>query len=550
MTPYHARRSRGLGRAVIGLGRRRGRAACFLALAAALALSSAGSARAAEAKPPVVATDRGLVQGFETAGVTEFLGIPYAAPPVGTLRWRPPVAASPWQGVFKATAFGNTCPQGGPGVFAAPSVTEDCLYLNVFAPKRDRHILVRRPVMVWFYGGGLIGGESNDYDGSKLARQGDVVVVTFNYRVGALGFLSHPALVAEGHAASNYGIMDQQFALRWVKRNIAKFGGDPGNVTIFGQSGGATSVMANLVSPTAAGLFRRAINQSGTHIDPIPMATAVTEAKAFAAATGCADQSTACLRALPVAQILAHQRAIAATEAADFPVLDGTVIPRAPVDAFASGQFNRVPILTGLVADEQAFFLPEAMGRGGAATPADVTAYIASFGTANTAALLAKYPAGAYASPSLAEIAVAQGFKVCTVRMLNRFWVRFVPVYAYQFDDRTAPSYFPPFSYPMRAYHTAELQYLFPLFHGGRGTPHPLNAAQARLSDEIVRYWTDFARTGNPNIGPRPHAAAWPRYDVVRDDVQSLDIPASAVAHAYGGRYDCALWDRVLGYRP
>ncbi|HWE75094.1 MAG TPA: carboxylesterase family protein [Stellaceae bacterium] len=161
--------------------------------------------------------------------------------------------------------------------------------------------------MVWIYGGGLFSGESNDYDASKLAAKGDVIVVTFNYRIGALGFFSHPAINAEGHPFANYGIMDQQFALQWVTRNIAAFGGDPNTVTIFGQSGGGTAVMANLVSPKSAGLFQRAINESGTHIAPMPQEAAQKAAQAMAVAAGCADQIAACLRALPVEKIIASQ---------------------------------------------------------------------------------------------------------------------------------------------------------------------------------------------------------------------------------------------------
>ncbi len=195
----------------------------------------------------------GDVQGLAVNGVGQFLGIPYAAPPAGGLRWRPPQEPAASKETRETTKFGGTCAQQQRGVFAAPSNTEDCLYLNVYTPEAKPQANAKRPVMVWFYGGGLFSGESNDYDGSKLASRGGVIVVTLNFRVGALGFLSHPAINAEGHPFANYGIMDQQFALRWVQRNIAAFGGDPQNVTIFGQSGGGTAVMANLQSPLSKG---------------------------------------------------------------------------------------------------------------------------------------------------------------------------------------------------------------------------------------------------------------------------------------------------------
>lgn len=392
----------------------------------------------------------------------------------------------------------------------------------------------------------LFSGESDDYDGSKLVLRGNVVVVTLNYRVGALGFLSHPAVNAEGHAFANYGIMDQQFALKWVQRNIAAFGGDPANVTIFGQSGGGTAVMANLVSPLSKGLFHRAINESGTRIAVTPPATALQAGRDFATAAGCGDQSAKCLRDLSVEQVLAHQGGIV-KYVTDFPSVDGTVITHAALDAFSTGSFNRVPILTGLVKDEQGFFIPEANTHK-PLTKDDVDRYAASFGTQHTVALLDKYPLANYDSPSLAEIAMAQGAKSCTARLLDRQWSKYVPVYAYEFDDRTAPSYFSDLSYPMRAYHTSELQYIFPLFRGGGGTAHPLNKQQQALSDAMVDYWTAFARYGQPNRPGKDRLPPWPRYSPEKDDIQSLNIPTPRAMDGYGKANDCVLWDTVLTF--
>ncbi|HTH98685.1 MAG TPA: carboxylesterase family protein [Stellaceae bacterium] len=494
------------------------------------------------AATPVVTTAYGPVQGLMKNGVNEFLGIPYAAPPVGPLRWMPPQVPASWTQTKQTTAFGNTCGQLDRGIFAAPSNHEDCLYLNVYTPKAGD--AGKRAVMVWFYGGGLFSGESNDYDGWKLANRGSVVVVTLNYRVGALGFFSHPAINAEGHPYANYGIMDQQFALKWVKQNIAGFGGDPNNVTIFGQSGGGTAVMANLISPTAAGLFQKAINESGTHIEVYDPKQALRNAEDLAKAAGCADQSAACLRALPVAQVLKYQQVIVKDVVNDFPQIDGTVITHNAFDGFSHGQFNHVPILTGLVADEQSFFMPEIRTHK-PLTAAGYAQYAASFGAQHADKLKAQYPLASYASPTLAEIAMAEGFKACTARQLDRAWTRYVPVYAYQFSDRTAPSYYPPLSYPMRAYHTAELEYLFPLFHGSRGTPHPLNAAQTQLSDRLVDYWTNFAKTGNPNE-PKRTPFQWLRYAPAKDDVFDLNLGKDKVMARYGEAYDCKLWDQVV----
>jgi para-nitrobenzyl esterase len=542
------------GGTVSGGGRRpaAGPAALRTALLLACAAIGWGAATSVahtqtSAPTSVVRAPAGDVQGLAADGIGEFLGIPYAAPPVGDLRWQPPREPAPWSGTLQARKFANTCVQPPRGIFAAPSNTEDCLYLNVFTPKTAPEAAAGQPVMVWFHGGGLFSGESNDYDGSKLARRGNVVVVTTNYRVGALGFFSHPAINAEGHPFANYGIMDQQLALQWVQRNIAAFGGDPGNVTIFGQSGGGTAVMSNLVSPLSKGLFHRAINQSGTRIAVTPPATMSKLGEEFAASAGCTDQSAKCLRSLSVGQILDHHGGILGV-VPDFPTVDGTVITHTALEAFSEGLFNQVPIMTGLVADEQAYFLPEPNTRM-VLTADQFERYAAAFGAARKEKLLAKYPLASYASPSLAEIAMAQGFKACTARLLDRQWAKYVPVYAYQFDERTAPSYFPSVSYPMRAYHTAELQFLFPQFHGGQGTPHALSEAQERLSDLMVDYWTTFARYGTPDHASDRAAPSWPPYAAEKDNVLHLDLSGPKIADGYGTTNDCDLWDTILDYR-
>src|SRR5579884_1171937 len=231
----------------------------MLRLAAASLAAVAALAGGKHARPLVVATDRGPVLGATVLGMHEWLGIPYAAPPVGALRWQPPQLHARWTAVRPATSFGAICPQPA-GPFGDASTNESCLYLNVFAPA---HATAgsRLPVMFWIHGGAFISGESNDYIPTALVSHG-VVVVTINYRLGLLGFLAHPAL---GSDSGDYGLMDQQFALQWVQRNIAHFGGNPANVTIFGQSAGGLSVMNLLASPTAAALFRGAIIESGAY---------------------------------------------------------------------------------------------------------------------------------------------------------------------------------------------------------------------------------------------------------------------------------------------
>jgi para-nitrobenzyl esterase len=521
-----------------------------IAIIATMGLLTAMPLAANAIDGPKVLISDGPIEGLYTHDVAVFLGIPYAAPPVRDLRWRPPQPAAKWSESLLTVNFGNTCVQNQSGKFARPSLTEDCLYLNVYAPKDFAEKAEQRPVLVWFHGGGLVAGESNDYDGSKLAGKGDAVVVTVNYRVGALGFFAHPALDGEGHDVGNYGLMDQQFALKWVQANITKFGGDPHNVTIFGQSGGATAVMANLVSPPAAGLFQKIINESGTHAVATPLADAEKMGQHFAAKAGCTEDAAACLRALSPAAIITL-----GPPPASFYILDGKIITQAPYESFQRGQFNRVPILTGLTADEQAFFLPEQYG--GPPTPLTATgfsAFVASFGQEWSSAILAAYPLSAYASPSLAEIAVAQGSKACTARRFDQLWSQYVPVYAYQFDDETAPSYLPKVSYPMRTFHTAELLYLFPLFHGGQGTPHRLNDAQEHLSDQLVTRWTNFARTGDPNASGDTKPL-WEKYSAASDNVLMITQTNSHMTTGYGSqtypenmKNDCTLWDKINSY--
>jgi len=524
------------------------RACRLLALAALLGGATLGLAPS----QPMVVTTEGIVAGVHRDGASEFFGIPYAEPPIGALRWQPPQPHAKWTGIWEATSFGGECVQYQAGLFAHPSLTEDCLYLNVFTP--DNYATTpndHRGVLVWFPGGAMTAGESDDYDGSRLATVGDAVVVTVNFRVGYLGFFAYPQLDAEGHRFGNYGTMDEQLALRWVQHNIAKFGGDPHRVTIFGQSGGATAVMVNLISPLSKGLFGRIINESGTHITGIPLPAAEQTGAAIVAKAGCdkAADMMACMRALTPLQILDLGR-----PPPNYFVIDGTIVIGDAFAAFRTGNFNHVPIMTGLVADEQAFFMPEISGGPPVPSAKPLTAqgyadYLLTYGGDNVAALGAAYPLAAFASPSLAEIALAQGNKARIARQFDRWWSQFVPVYAYQFDDETAPSYFPAVSYPTRAFHTSELEYLFPLFHGGQGRPHPLNAAQTKLANQLALYWGTFARNGDPN---GPTVPRWQPYSARADDVISLIEPKPTMTFGYGSKTyrngnhnSCAVWDPI-----
>jgi len=516
----------------------------------------------------VVQTSTGPVQGFVNSGVYEFLGIPYAAPPVGSLRWMPPQPPASWTAPRDATTFGNTCPQNYEfGVFAGPpSDTEDCLYLNVFTINPGRG---KDPVLVWIHGGGLFDGESNDYDATRLAQggpAGPTVVVTINYRLGLLGYLAHPALDAEGHPFGNYGLLDQQAALRWVHDNIAAFGGDPDRVTLGGQSAGSTSTAANMISPAGKGLFHRAIWQSGAFINDqaAPLVAAETNGEGFAAAAGCDSGSStniaACLRALSVSQVLALQ----GTTTGNGPyvtglLVDGTVLPIDPDTAWTTGKFSQVPILHGSTRDEWTFIL--SANEYYSQQPLTAAEYVNNVETGAVIAkykdstvpnkVLAVYPVSAYPSPSLAYNAVGTDSLVCRDRHLNHLLEAnepSVPLYTYEFEDRNAPWYFPPLSFPPGAAHTIDIQFLFPLWHGGPlGTPHPLSVRERKLSEELVAAWTNFMYTGNPNLHEnRP----WPLYEAESEVYLLENVPRlSTLTDAqFSAEHNCAFWDGVLIY--
>jgi para-nitrobenzyl esterase len=560
------------------------RAVALGALVAAVALSTPALAHGGKKwhhKPvdrengPVVRIDDGWLRGASEDGVHRFLGIPYAAPPVGELRWRPPAPAKPWHGIRDATEYASHCPQVTTlGVFAGPtSVEEDCLYLNVFTTQLGKHDHgKKRPVLVWIHGGGNIDGASNDYDGSKLATGGplgtDTVVVIMNYRLGLFGFLAHPALNSEGHKWGNYGIMDIQAVLRWVQKNIEAFGGDPDNVTLGGQSAGASDTAANMISPYSKGLFHRAILQSSPTSTMPPASRALTRGTAFAEAAGCPGTDAAaaeCLRDMTPQEILALQGTPNANGPyVNGPMVDGDLIPLTPVQAWWSGRFNRVPVLGGNTQDEATFGIGITQYFEGAPMTAEdytrlVTGTYSGFagpgGTPPTypagtvEQVLAQYPLSSYESPFHAYNRVGTDAGACRALRVERLLSKWVPVYAYQFNYREAPYYFPemPGFDPLAA-HTIDIQFLFPLWHGGHlGLAHELNPAESALSDKLVRAWTLFAKTGNPN-GHGNHP--WPRFTKRNQVLLSQNVPnlSTMTAEQYASYHKCDFWDTILVY--
>lgn len=485
-----------------------------------------------------VVINSGPLKGTARGGVRQFLGIPYAAPPVGARRWAPPQQPTAWTKVRAADKYADNCPQkSSSGVFARPSTAEDCLYLNVFAPPPSS---APRPVMVWIHGGGLFSGESDDYDARKLVKDGKLVVVTFNYRIGRLGYFPRKSEDSRAIIA-NYGLLDQLFALQWVRDNIGAFGGDPARVTIAGESAGAESVYALLVSPAAKGLFHRAIAQSGGYTPHMPSIadTADTGTK-FTRAAGCPDQSMHCLRALSVSQILAAQDDMTVAL-----VVDGVTVPSSFDVAFADGAFHKVPVLSGINNDEARWFF--ALGGFPRGLPRTETDYVATlealYGPA-WSAVQAQYPSAKFGNPVAAISAAETDARfACPQDMFDTRIARWTPLFSYEFNEVTAPSYMPAAGFDLGAAHTFELPYLFPRFRGATGVRRALNPAQARLSDQMVGYWSRFASSGDPNSGTNEQPK-WPPY-LPRLQKLSLQSEKTAVVEDGRSRHHCAFWDTI-----
>ena len=536
-------------------------AACCAALAA-LALAAAGAtaatagtraAASGSGGAPITTTDDGAVRGVAAGSINEFLGIPYAAPPTGSLRWRPPQPPAEWQGVRDATQFGPSCPQPPEhnATFPPGPISEDCLYLNVYTPAHSGGDLRSsdeggRPVLVWIHGGGLTSDASRNYDPAKLAADG-VVAVTINYRLGALGFLAHPALASRpGGPSGNYGLMDQQAALRWVQDNIARFGGSPHNVTIAGESAGGLSVLAHMVSAGSRGLFQKAIIESGSFaLNQQPLATAEAAGEAFAAQAGCPDQTAACLRHLPVS-------ALVNPNFIEIPgVVDGKVLTEPIGTALAAGRFARVPVLNGTNHEEEALFvaigLTVSQGTdvpipGGKVTLGSYQADIAvalGVTAARAAQIAAEYPPGNDDSSATAAFTTLVGDAsfACPALQIDQLTAQRAPTYAYEFNDDNAPQLFtPPTFLPLVATHGSELPYLLDLPNAP--FPPQFTAGQQALAASMRAAWAHFAATGNPATAAVP----WPAISANSTPMLSLVPPQPQLETDFATRHHCAFW--------
>ncbi|MCC3767311.1 carboxylesterase/lipase family protein [Streptomyces sp. UNOC14_S4] len=550
--------------------RLRGGALALLALLSALsALTAAPPAVAATAAPapsrPVVTTDHGQVRGVGHGTYATYEGIPFAAPPTGRLRWQLPAPAANWRGVRDAGAPRERCAQQSPESPGKTVGSEDCLYLNVTTPTgraagkaaenppdkpTDKPAAKGRPVLVWVHGGGFTSGSGSDYAGERLAVRGDAVVVTVNYRLGMLGFFGHPAL----GGAPDFGLADQQAALRWVRANAAGFGGDPRNVTLFGESAGALSTCAQLVSPGSAGLFHKAVAQSGSCMTQIPAGATdpggaayspwtpqnkVRDAGADAARRlGCADgaNALACLRGLPLAKLVTPEL----TEAFSTVAYGNALLPERPERALEAGRFHRVPVVQGTNHDEMRLFVAQTLANH---PIPDANTYrtrlTGTFGSA-AGAIEALYPAAKYPSPALAWSAVLTDRAwTCTTLRADRALAARVPTYGYEFSDPDAPviSGIPVVKgFPYGATHAFEMPYLFDIPAEPAFTP-----AQRELSGRMADYWTRFARTSRPDPAGAPK---WPAFQDKAPLVLSLAPGAGGIrALDPAVEHHCAFWD-------
>jgi para-nitrobenzyl esterase len=505
---------------------------------------------------PLVTVSDGQLRGHADGKSVAFLGIPYAKPPTDSLRWKAPQKPDPWTGVLDASHFGNRCAQNAnPTLQTQASADEDCLYLNVWTPDTSASKL---PVMVWFHGGGNTGGSASDpvpfadggyfYSGAPLSSNG-VVVVSLNYRLGVFGFFAHPGLVAEGSKAGNQGLWDQRFALQWVQENVAKFGGDPSNVTIFGESAGSFDVCMHVASPQTPALFEHAVSESGgcTTYQPA-LADSQAEMLAFAAQAGCAgdggSDQLSCLRGLPVSTLLGAavpDSGMTGSLGPFAPIVDDDFLTDQPRNLYKAGKIAQVPYLLGSNNDEGTLF---EIGMTPVADQAGLTAAIAAqYGDAG-AAIAALYPLtefddGGVPNPYQAALTRITGDSLLVCSTYDSALLtsgQGSNVYMYNFD---IPVEIPglvgsmPGEIFLGASHGSELPFVF-----GTSPQFATDTAQASMSQLMERYWTRFAKSGDPNGAMD---LAWPKFSAQNDQRIQFALPTPSILTGFR-ESECNFW--------
>jgi para-nitrobenzyl esterase len=499
----------------------------------------------------LITTTGGQVQGHLNGATREFLGIPFAAPPVGALRWRPPAPPASWNGVLDAATYSTACPQGA-GAVSDPSLNEDCLYLNVWTP--DPAPAEPRPVMVWLHGGGNVTGSTGNfvpfppyqsyrfYDAHNLVEARDVVVVSANYRLGAFGFFGHAALAgedAEFPYGGNQGLLDQRAAFEWVRDNIAAFGGDPNNVTIFGESAGSFDVCVHVMSPMSRGLFHRAISQSGGCVAGIATAEdAAARASFISAEVGCEDAADelACLRAVPVADLLAaYGLSEAALDITGTGIsIDGGFLPAHPRALIEAEDFARIPYMLGANSDEGTLFF---IGSTPITTAEEYQAVLLERYGPAAPEVEARYPLDEFDSPQDALIRVYGDSRlVCTTYSLAaRLAAKRNRTYVYNFA-RIIPLPFVSLL-DLGAFHGAEIPYVF------GSMPLPAAATDGAIRDWMQEYWTRFAARGVPRA---TKASGWPRFNGKRYSVLRFNTTLTKLK-GYR-KAECDFWSALYEY--
>ncbi len=514
-------------------------------LIAALALFLVGLPVTAAQPLPVIQTQEGPVRGFEQGTVTQYLGIPFAAPPVGTRRFEPPAPLTPWTKILDANAYGSPCPQAARYGLTEASDDESCLFLNVAVPKAPTK--AKRPVIVWLYGGAFVGGSGTLYPLAHWAERGDVVLVSANYRLGPLGFMAHPDFGASHNGG--YALEDQRAALRWVQRNIAKFGGDPNNVTLAGESAGAASVCMQMFAPKeAAGLFHKAIIQSAGCTVPLrTVAQAQSTGLKVAALVGCSDPATAlsCLRTKSAKSLVDAATTVAGTELMSFsPIVGAQALPEQGSDLLASGKLLRMPVINGGNRDEMRLYVAYDLQAGGVIVPETYLDRLKALYGDKAAAVQAQYPLANYPSvpvalgTAMSDFMPSFGLNACVFLKAGAAFAAHMPVYQYEFADRAAPLVTTDVGFEQGAVHSAELPYFFPRFDNTSKLIGPDLAAPSQgLSDQMIDYWSHFARDGHPWAKGAP---VWSPYrsahSVVRFEPGKVGNVDLAVEH------HCAFW--------
>lgn len=493
----------------------------------------------------VVSITGGQVRGVSRAsGGAEFLGVPYAQPPVGDLRWHEPVAVKPWAGVRDATSFGAPCAQpvlGDWNKHDAESGSEDCLFLNVMTPAWPPKQPL--PVMFWIHGGANAGGTASSplYKDGTLLQHG-ILLVTVNYRLGVFGFLAHPGLTRESphHASGNYGLMDQTAALRWVRDNIAKFGGDPANITVFGQSAGAQDASLLMTSPGSKDLFQRAIAESGSALSPpMPQLSAGEQGGEKLAAILKAPTGDAAIKYLRQLSTLSLLESVAHQDPAQpplvGPVMDGWVIPKSPAEIFASGQAPAIPLIIGTTTRE--FGMP---------------------GSPDVVRKMIENVTGSLSSRALPLYGLADGGQGTTDPMygpVGNQWLADLifrcpattqaawhtaahrSVYQYQFEHAI------PGQESDGAVHSSDLPYVFGFYPKTGNISGNFGDTDHKIADMIETYWTNFARSGNPNGGNLP---AWPEFDGAQAFIRFTQHGRAVADNAGLRRPQCDVYRELL----